>query len=203
MDDDSSEKLRTDLGSAVRQWERHGWSHRCIPWVEAESTVAAERTLLQINSLGRDLNLFDTFEEMQDPSENDVDRFAKGASKPLSEDSGYTRAVVPLERVRGLLCGTGYPKEEIHFVPRKMEDTLPVYAPDTITLLQLDPDLYASTKHELVHMYPRLTEFGEFIIDNYGQWSGSRRACNACCVEKSVPMLLHRIDFTGRIVQKP
>ena len=156
-----------------------------------------------MNSLGRDLNLFDTFEEMQDPFENDVDRLAKEASKPLSEDSGCTRAEVPLERVRGLLCGTGYPKEEIHFVPRKMEDTFPEYAPDTITRLQLDPDLYALTKHELVHMYPRLMESGVFIIGNYGQRSALRGACDACCVEKHVPILLHRIDFTGRIVQTP
>ena len=156
-----------------------------------------------MNSLGRDLNLFDTLEERQKSSETDVGSSGKWSREAFSKNPGSRCADSPLKRVRGLLCGTVCPKEEIPFVPRKMEDTLPVYAPDTITLLQLDPDLYASTKHELVHMYPRLTEFGEFIIDNYGQWSGSRRACNACCVEKSVPMLLHRIDFTGRIVQKP
>lgn len=156
-----------------------------------------------MNSLGRDLNLFDTFEEMQDPFENDVDRFAKGASKPLSEDSGYMRAVVPLERARGLLCGTGYPKEEIHFVRRKMGDASPEYAPDTITLLQLDPGWHVLTKHGLVRLYPRLIESGVFIIDNNGKWSGSRRACDACFVEKRVPILLHRIDFAGRNVQKP
>lgn len=140
---------------------------------------------------------------MQEQSENDVDRLAKEASKPLSEDSGCTRAEVPLERVRGLLCGTGYPKDEIHSVPRKMEDTFPEYSPDTITLLKLDPDSYALTKHELVHMYPRLIESGAFIIDNHGQWSGSRRACDARCIEKHVPILMHRIDFTGQIVQTP
>ena len=136
-----------------------------------------------MTNLGRDLYLFDTFEEMQEPSENDVDRFAKGASKPLSEDSGYTRAEVPLKRVRGLPYVAGYPKDEIHSVPRKMEDTFPEYSPDTITLLKLDPDSYALTKHELVHMYPRLMESGVFIIDNHGLWSGLRRACDACCVE--------------------
>lgn len=165
--------------------------------------AVAARTLLRMKNLGCNLYLLDTFEEMQKPSEKDVDRLAKGTNKPLSEDSGYTRAEVPLEHVRGLLCGTGYPKEEIHFVPRKMEDTFPEYAPVTITLLQLDPDWHALTKHELVHMYPRLIESGVFIIGNYGQRSALRGACDACCVEKHVPILLHRIDFTGRIVQTP
>jgi hypothetical protein len=156
-----------------------------------------------MNNLGRDLYLFDTFEGMTEPSENDVDYFGKPASEVLSENSGYKCADAPLERVKDVLCGTGYTKEKTHFVCGKVEDTVPEFAPDTISLLRLDTDWYASTKHELVHLYPRLINSGVIIIDDYGHWRGSRQACDEYFAENHLPILLNRIDYTGRIAQKP
>ena len=62
---------------------------------------------------------------------------------------------------------------------------------------------YASTKHELVHLFPRLSKAGVLIIDDYGHWKGSRQACDEYFAEHRVPILLNRIDYTGRMALKP
>ena len=67
----------------------------------------------------------------------------------------------------------GYPRERLHFVEGRVEETLPGHAPDRIALLRLDTDWYESTRHELVHLYPRLAPGGVLIIDDYGWWRGA------------------------------
>jgi hypothetical protein len=41
------------------------------------------------------------------------------------------------------------------------------------------------------------------IIDDYGHWQGARRAVDQYLQEQRLPLLLHRIDYTGRIAVKP
>jgi len=173
----------------------------CGVW-RGGSMAAAARTLLQMRDVSRDLFLFDTFEGMPEPTANDVDYSGKRASEVMQEDSGYRCANAPLERVKEVLYATGYPEEKLHFVRGKVEETVPGSAPDAISLLRLDTDWYESTKHELVHLFPRLAKAGVIIIDDYGHWRGSRRACDEYFAEKRVPLLLNRIDYTGRIALK-
>jgi O-methyltransferase len=174
----------------------------CGVW-KGGSMAAVARTLLQMQDVSRDLYLFDTFEGMSEPSAKDVDYSGKPANEVMEENSGFKCADAPLERVKEVLYGTGYPKERIHFVQGKVEDTIPGGAPEAISLLRLDTDWYESTKHELVHLFPRLVKAGVIIIDDYGHWKGSRQACDEYFVENRVPILLNRIDYTGRIAVKP
>ncbi|HYW73193.1 MAG TPA: TylF/MycF/NovP-related O-methyltransferase, partial [Pyrinomonadaceae bacterium] len=78
-------------------------------------------------------------------------------------------------------------------------ETIPAQAPDQIALLRLDTDWYQSTRHELTHLFPRLAPGGVLIIDDYGHWQGARRAVDEYFETNSVRILLHRIDYTGRI----
>jgi O-methyltransferase len=149
------------------------------------------------------LYLFDTFEGMTPPTETDVDYTGKQASEILFEDDGFKCADAPLEQVKGVLYTTGYPREKIHFVQGRVEETIPACAPEVISLLRLDTDWHASTKHELVHLFPQLSKAGVIIIDDYGHWKGSRQACDEYFAENRVPILLNRIDYTGRIALKP
>jgi hypothetical protein len=174
----------------------------CGVW-KGGSMAAVAKTLLQTRDMSRDLYLFDTYEGMSEPTVNDVDYSGKQAKDVMLENSGYRCADAPLERVKEVLYGTGYPKGKIHFVSGKVEDTVPNAAPDMISLLRLDTDWYASTKHELVHLFPRLSKAGVLIIDDYGHWRGSREACDEYFAENRVPILLNRIDYTGRIALKP
>lgn len=174
----------------------------CGVW-KGGSMAAIARTLIHIQDVSRDLYLFDTFQGMTEPTKNDVDYSGKLASRVLQEEIGSRCADAPLEQVKELLFRTGYPEAKIHFIEGKVEKTIPTFAPESIALLRLDTDWYESTKHELVHLFPRLTRTGVIIIDDYGHWKGSRQACDEYFEQNRIPILLNRIDYTGRLALKP
>lgn len=162
------------------------------------SVMAAALTLLDLKSVDRHLYLFDTFEGMPDPGNEDRD--SSGVSAESQIDSVHCYA--SLDEVRRSVLGTGYPADRVHFVKGMVEDTIPEQSPDRIALLRLDTDWYQSTKHELLHLYPRLVDQGVLIIDDYGHWQGARKAVDEFISELKDPILLHRIDYTGRIAIK-
>jgi len=148
------------------------------------------------------LYLFDTFEGMTEPTAKDVDYTGKKASQVMQDVPGDRCDDAPLEQVKEVLYGTGYPRERIYFVRGRVEETIPASAPDSISLLRLDTDWYDSTRHELVHLFPRLSKAGVIIIDDYGHWQGSRQACDEYFAQNRIPILLNRIDYSGRIALK-
>lgn len=50
--------------------------------------------------------------------------------------------------------------------------------PEKIAILRLDTDFYNSTKAEIQYLYPRLAIGGVLIVDDYGYYEGSQRACD-------------------------
>jgi hypothetical protein len=50
---------------------------------------------------------------------------------------------------------------------------------------------------ELETLYPLLSEKGVLIIDDYGHFDGARKAVDEYFENR--PILLNRIDYTGRI----
>jgi O-methyltransferase len=176
----------------------------CGVW-KGGSMMAVALTLIRRGETARDLYLYDTYTGMPEPGEQDVDSAYDGYSLERrwkrKADSGW--AAVPAAAVRENLLSTGYPAERIHIVEGMVEDTLPGTAPDRLALLRLDTDWYASTKHELAHLYPRLSDRGVLIIDDYGHYEGARRAVDEYLAETGERLLLNRIDYTGRVALKP
>jgi O-methyltransferase len=177
----------------------------CGVW-KGGSMMAVAETLLQGGNSSRDLYLFDTFEGMSPPTENDVDiagikaeSLLDRSSKEMAE-SVWCRAT--LDIVKQALAKTGYPNERIHFIKGMVEQTIPSYVPDKIALLRLDTDWYESTKHEMEYLFPRLVKGGVLIIDDYGHWQGARKAVDEYLEKNDVKILLNRIDYTGRIAVK-
>jgi hypothetical protein len=101
------------------------------------------------------------------------------------------------------VLSTGYPADRLHLVQGKVEDTLPGAAPARIALLRLDTDWYESTRHELVHLYPRLVPNGVLIIDDYGDWVGAKEAVDEYFAAQPFQPFLSRMDHTGRLAIKP
>jgi hypothetical protein len=177
----------------------------CGVW-RGGTMMAVAHLLRMHNSFDRDLYLFDTFEGMPLPADVDTDfrgRKAKSeflTKKRNSDSSDWCYA--PLSEVQANLESVGYSKSKVHYVTGKVEDTVPDQAPETISILRLDTDWYESTKHELVHFYPRLVRGGVLIIDDYGHWHGARKAVDEYFALNEVPILLNRIDYSGRIAIK-
>jgi hypothetical protein len=178
----------------------------CGVW-RGGSMMAAARTLLSMGATDRDLYLFDTFEGMSAPSEADVDLAGRRAATVLAgaskSDASSYWCYASLEDVQASLAKVGYPANRIHYVRGKVEDTVPAQAPQQIALLRLDTDWYESTRHELEHLYPRLSPGGVLIIDDYGHWKGSRKATDEFIAATPNFGLLTRIDYTGRLAIKP
>jgi hypothetical protein len=178
----------------------------CGVW-RGGSMLAAARTLLECGERERDLWLFDTFEGMSDATVQDVAIDGRSANSLLNEqDRNDARSVwcyAGLEEVQAVMSGSGYPPSRVHFVQGKVQDTLPDRAPARIALLRLDTDWYESTRHELEHLYPRLSPGGILIIDDYGHWAGCRQAVDEYFASRRPPILLQRVDYTGRMAIKP
>jgi hypothetical protein len=107
-----------------------------------------------------------------------------------------------LEEVRKNLVSTNYPADRMRFVVGRIEDTIPTEAPEKIAILRLDTDWYESTRHELIHLYPKLSLGGVLIVDDYGTSEGARKAVDEYVEENKARILLHRIDNAGRIAVK-
>jgi hypothetical protein len=71
-----------------------------------------------------------------------------------------------------------------------------------VALLRLDTDWYESTRHELIHLFPRLADGGVLIVDDYGHWEGARRAVDEYFAGEHAPLLMSRIDYAARIAVK-
>ena len=83
-----------------------------------------------------------------------------------------------------------------------MEKTLKIKKnlPKKISILRLDTDWYASTRVELDILFPLLQKNGILIIDDYGAWSGSKKAVDSYFSKKNLTMF--KIDISGRLIIK-
>ena len=176
----------------------------CGVW-RGGSMMAVALTLRRLGDTNRDLYLFDTFEGMTPPGDEDVKHTGESAAEILSTSSRDSDdwAVASLDDVRQSVLGVGYPEDRIHFVEGPVEETLPAHAPSGIALLRLDTDWYASTKHTLIHLYPRLVQAGVLIVDDYAYWQGARQAVDEYIDEQGLSLFLNRIDYTARLALKP
>jgi O-methyltransferase len=165
------------LVDAVRYIAAHdvpGALVECGVW-RGGSVQAVAWTLLEAGVSDRELHLFDTFEGMSAPTEDDV-RTSTGATAVDLLAAGKAKCEADYDDVHQGMTEIGYPMDLIHLHQGKVEDTVPGEAPDQIALLRLDTDWYESTKHELEHLYPRLAPGGVLIIDDFGSWDGARKA---------------------------
>jgi len=177
----------------------------CGVW-RGGSMMAAALALKSLAATDRELFLYDTFEGMTKPTEQDVNYKGGAASatfdRTKTSDDRADWCLARKDEVRAALESTGYPAARIHLVPGKVEETLPQHAPAQIAVLRLDTDWYESTRHELEHLWPRLVSGGVLIIDDYGYWQGCRKAVDEFFARGNQPVLLHRSDLTGRVAIK-
>ncbi len=175
----------------------------CGVW-RGGSMMTIALTLLANGDRSRSLYLYDTFEGMPAPTADDKSFDGISAEEQLERypDGAGNWCYATLDDVRANLLSTGYPKEKMHLIKGKVEETIPRSLPSGLSLLRLDTDWYESTKHELIHLYPLLNAKGILIIDDYGHWQGARKAVDEYFQERNEKVYLHRIDYTGRMLVK-
>lgn len=176
----------------------------CGVW-RGGSMMAVALALRAAGHTDRNLFLYDTFAGMSPPTSKDARYDGTTAAELLAVGGPQARvfAFASLDDVQANLAATAYPAERIHYIQGRVEDTLPATAPADICMLRLDTDWYESTRHELVHLYPRLARSGVLIIDDYGHWRGSQQATDEYISQLDPVPFLNRIDYSGRLVIKP
>ncbi len=183
----------------------------CGVW-RGGSVLAMIHTLQEMGAAHRDIYLYDTFEGMTEPTEHDISMFDGSALDEwkAAQQQGkrawsalFAPEMFGESDIKKLLLATGYPADRLHFVRGPVEQTIPDTIPESIALLRLDTDWYESTLHELQHLYPRVSQAGALIIDDYGHWKGCRQAVDEYFGQTEVETpLFTRIDYTGRIAIK-
>jgi hypothetical protein len=176
----------------------------CGVW-RGGSAMAAALTLEKGGDTTRNFYLYDTFSGMSVPTGDD--RLAGtdvSAAELLSKHDNGTGYWCYADRadVERNMVSTRYPGDRIIYVEGKVDETIPKTIPERIALLRLDTDWYESTKHELIHLFPRLVNFGILIVDDYGHWTGAKKATDEYFADFSPKPFLSRIDYTGRLLIK-
>lgn len=171
----------------------------CGVW-RGGAVMAAALTLTQLEAPERDIYLYDTFSGMTPPTDRD-------------QSMPGTRNVDPAERFRELQTGSDscdwccasiedvktnlrrvpYNQDRFIFVEGRVEETLMHTRPDSIALLRLDTDWYASTKEEMKYLMPLLVPKGVLIVDDYYRWKGNREAVDEYIDQHNIPILLTRV----------
>lgn len=188
----------------VIKYDIQGSFVECGVWRGGSSMMIA-LTLAKLGRSDRALHLYDTFEGMSEPTKDDVTYRGDNAEVLMQQGKDNKETSVwclaDINDVKNNMALTGYNSANIHYVKGKVEDTIPQHLPtNDIALLRLDTDFYESTAHELKHLYPMLVRSGVLIIDDYGHWEGCKKAVDEYFV--TTPILLNRIDYTGRIAIK-
>lgn len=154
----------------------------CGVWRGGHAILAAG--IFSLLNSPRRVFLFDTFEGMPEPSPMDVrttdgkpaDKFYKAAKK---QNIGWCFA--SLDEVRANFRKAGVPMDNVVFVKGQVENTLrddrlASKLGNDVSILRIDTDWYDSTKVELEVLWPKLSNEGILVIDDYGYWSGARKA---------------------------
>ena len=177
----------------------------CGVWKGGQAMLIS-LTLQKEREGGRKLYLYDTYTGMTEPGLVDVhikDKEKAHHRWEAEEQLDHNEwCYASLDEVQKNVISTGYPVEQLVFIKGKVEETIPATIPQNIALLRLDTDWYASTYHELQHLYPRLAEGGVLIIDDYGTWEGSRKATEQYIEEQNLASLFVKIGKSGRIALK-
>jgi O-methyltransferase len=188
------------LMSAVRYCSSNipGDFVECGVWRGGSAMVMAY-TLLELGITDTKIWLYDTFEGMTHPSSHDVElasgieaRDLMAAAGLKKENSRNVWCYATQDDVSENLRTTGYPVSSVHLVKGDVVNTLKREAPDRISLLRLDTDFYESTLCELETLYPRLQPGGVCIIDDYGYWSGSKKATDEYKTQDQSSLECHR-----------
>lgn len=174
----------------------------CGVWRGGNGILA--KTIFEYLGSNKKVWMFDTFQGMTAPTSVDV-----AAKTQLAAESHFLESqketynewcYASLEDVKKNCSDAGLDINAFKFVEGDVCQTLkkPKNIPAAISVLRLDTDWYESTKAELEILYPRLSDRGVLIIDDYGHWEGARKAVDEYFSLQHYKPLFNVIDRTGR-----
>ncbi|MPZ15241.1 MAG: hypothetical protein GEU73_12600 [Chloroflexi bacterium] len=142
----------------------------------------------------RTLWAFDTFDGLPPPTQEDPD------FEVAVWFTGHCRG--ELQEVKEFFGRLGL-TDRARLIQGLFADTLPATETGPIAVLHIDSDWYESVRLSLAHLYGRVTPGGVVQIDDYGRWTGTRRAVDEFLAEQQPTVRLQRVDYIARRWIKP
>lgn len=130
----------------------------------------------------------------------------EGLPRPNSEkyrsdigDAHYVNKelAIGLEIVKGNFEKYGLLDDKVKFLKGWFKDTLPAAPIEKLSLVRLDGDMYESTMDGLINLYPKLSDGGYIIIDDWGAVKGCKEAVLDYRKEHGIVDEIENIDWTG------
>jgi len=138
------------------------------------------------NDFKRHVWLFDSWEGMPPPTADDPPDAMHGTSGCRVD---WVEVVSFLTSVGVLRNGT--------MVKGWYKDTFPTHKIKQIAVLHVDCDWHDSVKLSLETFYDLVSPGGVIQIDDYGHWSGARKAVDDFFRARAIDPCLHPLDYTG------
>jgi predicted O-methyltransferase YrrM len=146
----------------------------------------------------RHLHLFDSFEGLPEPTENDGKSAAiYSGGRNQGNLTTTNKCQAGLDEVRHLMLDqVRVDPSHVHFHVGWFQNTVPAMTNQLgpIALLRLDGDWYDSTKICLEHLYPLLSPGGIIVLDDYFYWEGCRKATDEYRSQNQINDVIQRID---------
>lgn len=109
----------------------------------------------------------------------------------------YKDFAVSVDEVKGAFARYGLLDSQVVFLEGLFKDTLPSAPVETLAVLRLDGDMYASTVDGLVNLYQKLSPGGTLIADDYFLFESQRNAIDEFRAEHGIADLIIQIDQFG------
>lgn len=144
----------------------------------------------------RSIWLFDSFEGLPPPGEND------GRRERDNYFVGWNKGSIA--KINQIFNRIGIPRSQLKIVPGWFDQTLAKTDINQIAILHIDADWYESVKIVLNFFYDMVAPGGFIVLDDYGLWPGCTKALDDFLSERKIKNIsVHRSDRAGAYLQKP
>jgi len=140
---------------------------------------------------GRTVWVADSFAGLPPPN---VEQYPQDKDIPYHT---FNELVVSLEQVKHNFELYDLLDEQVRFLKGWFKDTLATAPIDSLAVMRLDGDMYESTMDALSALYPKLSDGGFVIIDDYGGLPACRQAVHDYRERKGITEEIVPVDWTG------
>jgi O-methyltransferase len=182
--------LRRVAGAAAAR-RLEGDFVECGVFRGGSAAVISERLLAVQPNLR--IRLFDVFTGMPKPGPKDPDTAWGDVGKFVSGEG----------IVRETLRTVGIPDGQVDIHVGLFENTFPSFTPGPVAFLHVDCDWHDAVRMVLDKFFDAVVPGGTIVFDDYGFWSGCRRAVDGFIAERALPVRLIAIDQTSHYFIKP